>query len=70
MNDTDYVIITISSNYDEKTNLFNTYSVEAVIAKFIQYKPKAFLAMESTIPVGFIDYEKDRLDTYAINFFS
>ena len=63
-----YVIIATPTNYDEKTNFFDTSSVEAVIAKVIQYEPKACIVVKSTIPVGFIDNLKDRLNTDAVVF--
>ncbi|MDA7592277.1 nucleotide sugar dehydrogenase [Rhodobacteraceae bacterium] len=63
-----YVIVATPTNYDEETNFFDTSSVESVIAKVIQYEPNACIVLKSTIPVGFIDDMKDRLDTDAIMF--
>ena len=63
-----YVIVATPTNYDEKTNFFDTSSVEAVILDVIQHEPNACIVVKSTIPVGFIDDVKDRLNTDAIIF--
>ena len=63
-----YVIVATPTNYDEKTNFFDTSSVEAVITEVIQYEPTACIVVKSTIPVGFIDDVKDRLNTDAVIF--
>ena len=63
-----YVIVATPTNYDEKTNFFDISSVEAVIAKVIQYEQNACIVVKSTIPVGFIDDVKNRLNTDAVFF--
>ena len=63
-----YVIVATPTNYDEKTNFFDTSSVEAVIAKVIQYEPNACIVVKSTVPVGFIDNLRARLVTNAVIF--
>ena len=64
----DYVIISTPTNYDEKTNFFDTSSVEAVINEVIEIEPSACIVVKSTIPVGFIDEVRERLDTDAVIF--
>ena len=68
LKDADYVIVATPTNYDEKTNFFDTSSVEAVIAQVIESEPRACIVVKSTIPVGFIDDVRDRLDTDAVIF--
>jgi UDPglucose 6-dehydrogenase len=63
--DAEYVIVSTPTNYDEKTNFFDTSSVEAVIAQVIEGEPNACIVVKSTIPVGFIDDVSERLNTDA-----
>ena len=63
-----YVIVSTPTHYDERTNAFDTSSVEAVILDVIQHEPNACIIVKSTIPVGFIDDVKDRMDTDAVIF--
>jgi UDPglucose 6-dehydrogenase len=64
----DYVIVSTPTNYDEKTNFFDTSSVETVIAKVIESEPGACIVVKSTIPVGFIYKVRERLATDAVIF--
>ena len=64
----DYVIVSTLTNYDEKTNFFDTSSVEAVVAQVIEHEPKAIVVVKSTIPVGFIDDLSKRLKTDVVIF--
>ena len=64
----DYVIVSTPTNYDEKTNFFDTSSVEAVIAQVIETEPNACIVVKSTIPVGFIEDVSKRLTTNAVIF--
>lgn len=64
----DYVIVCTPTNYDEKTNFFDTSSVEAVIAQVIKSEPSACVVVKSTIPVGFIEDIRERLNTDAVIF--
>ena len=68
LNGADYVIVSTPTNYDEKTNFFDTSSVETVIAQVIECEPNACVVVKSTIPVGFIDDVRERLDTDAVIF--
>ena len=64
----DYVIISTPTNYDEKTNCFDTSTVEAVIAQVIASEPSACIVVKSTIPVGFVDNLRERLNTDVVIF--
>ena len=64
----DYVIVSTPTNYDEKTNFFDTSSVKAVIAQVIEGEPSACIVVKSTIPVGFVEDVRQCLETDAVIF--
>ncbi len=68
INQADYVIVSTPTNYDEKTNFFDTSSVEEVISNVVKIEPEACIIVKSTIPVGFIDTLRAKFKTKAIIF--
>ena len=64
----DYVIVATPTNYDVQTDKFNTGSVEAVIKLAVEHAPDATVIIKSTIPVGFVDDVRARLNAPNVVF--
>ena len=66
--DADFVVIAVPTNYDSKTQHFDTSAVEAVIKLVMEYNPNAIMAIKSTIPVGYMASVREKFNSKNIIF--
>ena len=64
----DFVVIAAPTNYDSRTNSFDTAAVESVIRQVIRCNPEAMMVIRSTVPVGYTKSIRERTGSRNILF--
>ena len=57
----DFVVVAAPTNYDSKKNYFDTSAVENVIELVLKVNPKATIVIKSTIPVGYTESVRKKI---------
>lgn len=66
--DADFVVIAAPTNYDPVKNFFDTHHIEDVIELVKRVNPHAIMVIKSTIPVGYTESVRKKLQTENVIF--
>ncbi len=66
--DAELVVIATPTNYDSKSNFFDTHHVEEVVESVLEVNPEAVMVIKSTVPVGYTRSLRERYPSANIIF--
>jgi len=66
--DSDYIVISTPTNFDEQNNAFDTSSVDSVVSEALKINSKALIVIKSTIPIGHTEILQKRFSSKNIVF--
>lgn len=66
--DADFVLVATPTNYDSDTQYFDTSAVEDVISTVTKYNESAIIVIKSTIPVGYTENIRKKMENHNILF--
>lgn len=64
----DFIVVAVPTNYNDQLNYFDTSIVESVLEQAIKINPNAVIVIKSTIPIGFTDSIRKKLNSNKIIF--
>ncbi|MCC2878534.1 nucleotide sugar dehydrogenase [Clostridiales bacterium TF09-2AC] len=57
----EYIVVAAPTNYDERTNFFDTQAVDNVVKDIIHINTNTVIILKSTLPIGYTEKMKSRL---------
>lgn len=66
--DADFILVATPTNYDPRTNVFDTSSVEAVVRDILAINTTTTIVIKSTVPVGYTAALSERMQTDQLIF--
>ena len=64
----DYIVVATPTDYDSNKNFFDTSAVESVIVEAFSVNPNANIIIKSTVPMGYTEAIRKKLNTRNIYF--
>ena len=68
VDESEFVIMALPTNFDESINAFDTSIIENVICDTLNYNPGATIIIKSTIPTGLVDKLRVQFNSQSIIF--
>ncbi len=67
-NNADFIVVATPTDYDTNKNFFNTSAVESVVIEALEVNPNADIIIKSTIPMGYTQSLREKLNADNIYF--